>query len=374
MTRIRGAPERLRLLILAESFGPALVGATANSRTWAGGGRLFQKYPLQTGLEGLSEALEQEIDYLSQDRLRDTSLDHLCDLFVDKFTLSTPQIDEASIYFDIGDAKVAGNMRIENGLDGDSGSGDQRGTRVIVHVPFTGSPELFNCQPSMAIDVIPPRAVVTRTELAFEYGALHVEGDWPRQEFHGHLNGLKTYLAGIEKELDDYNASVREIARQRVSERHTIVHQDGSIAESLGFPIRRAMDVADARPQSEVEPDVAPQPPSDFPAIEHSPDYKTLIVDGQKLRMRPMAVRTIHFIYTEWMRTGNPDVDEETVLKNIPTQQDSLYKAVRHGRRRIWNKMIRRGNTKGTVRLILSAFPKNAQKRAKARQKTRKNA
>ena len=245
-------------------------------------------------------------------------------------------------------------------LTGIAVPGDQRGTRVIVHVPFTGSPELFNCQPSMAIDVIPPRAVVTRTELAFEYGALHVEGDWPRQEFHGHLNGLKTYLAGIENELDDYNASVREIARQRVSERHTIVHQDGSIAESLGFPIRRAMDVADARPQSEVEPDVAPQPPSDFPAIEHSPDYKTLIVDGQKLRMRPMAVRTIHFIYTEWMRTGNPDVDEETVLKNIPTQQDSLYKAVRHGRRRIWNKMIHRGNAKGTVRLILSGFAKNA--------------
>ena len=65
MTRIRGAPERLRLLILAELFGPALVGATANSGTWAGGGRLFQKYSLQTVLEGLSEALEQEIDYLS---------------------------------------------------------------------------------------------------------------------------------------------------------------------------------------------------------------------------------------------------------------------------------------------------------------------
>ena len=201
------------------------------------------------------------------------------------------------------------------------------------------------------------------------------------------------WLAWMARDLEEFNSSIRESAKQRIRARNDKFLRDRRIAESLGFPIRRATDLAGTSEAPTVEPDVAPQPPavpqeleapqppSDFPAIEHSPGYKMLIVDGQKLRMRPMAVRTIHFIYTEWMRTGNPDVDEETVLKNIPTQQDSLYKAVRHGRRRIWNKMIRRGNAKGTVRLILSRFcekrvkaRKSAQKRARKPAKTRSQA
>ena len=69
-----------------------------------------------------------------------------------------------------------------------------------------------------------------------------------------------------------------------------------------------------------------------------------------------MAVRAIYFIYKESMRTGNPDVDEKKVLKNLPTQQDSVYKATRHTD--IWGKLIRRGGETGTVDLVWSNLRK----------------
>ena len=334
-------------------------------------GRLFSTYHLRDVLSNLKQTMFRAIDSLSEDELCSSLSEDGLKQLVGKYTVSTPQIDELGIYSETRAPKVVIRNLFRNGSDEEGTSVDESGTRVLVHVPFTGNPELFECRPSNGPHTM-PRAVVSDSELVFDYEGLREGGKSLSKAFERDFNHVKQWLAWMARDLEEFNSSIRESAKQSIRARNDKFLRDRRIAESLGFPIRRATDLAGTSEAPTVEPDVAlpppavpqeleaPQPPSDFPAIEHSPGYKMLIVDGQKLRMRPMAVRTIHFIYTEWMRTGNPDVDEETVLNNIPTQQDSLYKAVRHGRRRIWNEMIRRGNAKGTVRLILSAFAKNA--------------
>ena len=333
--------------------------------------QLFQIRPLGKFLTERSQDLEVEIRSLSDNRLLSGSQENLCDVLVRKYSLSAPRINESGIQVDIASANLASGQQSANHFDEPSGPASLSGTRIYYSVPFTGDRDLLECRPSKP-ELDAPYATVRSNELAFLYLRLRDAPDTVEKDFERDLECVKKYLAWIARDLDKFNSSIRQKARDRITAKHQELHDHQQLAERLGFPTRRATDVPDTPARAQVEHDAVPQasrvatapetpqPSFGIPEITHSPDYKTLIVDGQKLRMRSMAVRTIHFIYTEWMRTGNPDVDEGTVLKNIPTQQDSLYKAVRHGRRRIWNKMIGRGNAKGTVRLILSAFVKNA--------------
>ena len=333
--------------------------------------QLFQILDLDKFLTERSQELEVEIRSLSDNRLLSGSQENLCDVLVRKYSLSAPRINESGIRINTASANLASGQQSANHFDEPSGPASPSGTRIEYRVPFTGDHDLLECRPSKP-ELDAPYATVRSNELAFLYVQLRDAPDTVQKDFEGDLECLKKYLAWIARDLDKFNSSIRQKARDRITARHQELHDHQQLAERLGFPTRRATDVADALPQSDVEPDAVPQSrpasttpetpqrSSDFPEIAHSPDYKTLIVGDQDVPLQPMAVRAIHFIYEEWKRTGNPDVDEETVLKNIPTQQGSLYKAVRHGRRRIWNKMIRRGNAKGTVRLILSAFAKNA--------------
>ena len=76
-----------------------------------------------------------------------------------KYTVSTPQIDELGIYSEIRAPKVVIRKLLRNASDEEGGSVDESGTRVLVHVPFTGNPELFECRPSTGPHIM-PRAVV----------------------------------------------------------------------------------------------------------------------------------------------------------------------------------------------------------------------
>ena len=224
--------------------------------------RLFLKNYLRDFLTLKRQALFEEIASLDEDPLLTTSLEDLCDQLVNEYTLSAPQIDESGIYSETGDAKVVGSQWFDDGRNLHYDPQYRIGTTVTVYVPFTGIPELFECHPFTATDVMPPRAFVRDSELAFEYQTRHVEGDGLKQAFDRDLNSLRSNLAQIAHDLEVFNSSIQEAIRQRIPARHKKLLQDRQIAESLGFPTRRATYVADALPQSDVEPDVAPQPPA----------------------------------------------------------------------------------------------------------------
>ena len=320
--------------------------------------------------------LNAEIDSLGEAELRDTEFDVLVNRMVEKYTVGAPAIDESEITTDVCDANIVANARLY-------GEGawiwnrpvSQPGTLVTFLVPFTGDRELFKRRLPRA-DCGRSAVQVMDNQLVFVYERAFdgpsFDSQSIQEEFERDRETVKQFLAATDRDLEPFNSSLRTSARERIERRWQKFRGERQLREELPYdmtaekrmprtskPIKTTVHSAPQPPPSSQEPDT-PQPSSDVPEFTHSPDYKTLIVDGQKLRLAPMAVKAIVFIYKEWMRTGKPDVDEETVLKNIPTQQDSLYKAVRHARPRIWNKMIRRGNTKGTVQLILSAFAKNA--------------
>ena len=223
--------------------------------------RLFLKNYLRDFLTLKRQALFEEIASLDEDPLLTTSLEDLCDQLVNEYTLSAPKIDESGIYSETGDAKVVGSQWFDDGRNVHYDPQYRIGTTVTVYVPFTGIPELFECHPLTATDVMPPRAFVRDSELAFEYQTRHVEGDGLKKAFDRDLNSLRSNLAQIAHDLEVFNSSIQEAIRQRIPARHKKLLQDRQIAESLGFPTKRATDVVGTPARPQVKPDVAPQPP-----------------------------------------------------------------------------------------------------------------
>ena len=346
-----------------------------------GTGDLFWEKDLRDFLNTRKQALFEEIDSIDADRLLTPPLEDLCDQLIEKYTVATPQIDESGIDSEFRDAKIDLRRHPDFFVFHNSGPVYAPSTRVTVYVPFTGNPELLKCRPS-TFNVGPPSAVVRDSELAFEYENLDREtdstkkNDWPGKPFHRDFNSLKKYLAWMARDLEEFNSSIRESAKQRIRARNDKFLRDRRIAESLGFPIRRATDLAGTSEAPTVEPDVAPppspiptapeapQPSSGVPELPHADDYSWVRLGDQKTRLTPNPARAVRFIHEEYVRTGHPEVDEKRVLKECGSQQKRLYEVLRHCN--AWGSVVTRGTEQGTVELN---FPKPV----KTRSQTRKN-
>ena len=355
---------------------------------------LFSKNYLRDFLTLKRQALFEEIASLDEDPLLATSLEDLCDELVNEYTLSAPQIDESGIYSETGDAKVVGSQWFDDGRNLHYDPQYRIGTTVTVYVPFTGIPELFECHPFTATDVMPPRAFVRDSELAFEYQTRHVEGDGLKKAFDRDLNSLRSNLAQIAHDLEVFNSSIQEAIRQRIPARHKKLLQDRQLAESLGFPTKRAADVAPQPPpvsqehdrpwassdvvelrsvlasqlsqnsralaEGQLPPDsllrlVAAndrqesETPDSPPAVfAHSDDYISITFRSQSYTLtdsQAAAVRVLH----ENAKRGTPYVNQHTVLAEIESGAKRLRDLFRDSL--LWDTLIVMGKRGGIYKL-----------------------
>ncbi len=308
--------------------------------------RLFLKNYLRDFLTLKRQALFEEIASLDEDPLLTTSLEDLCDQLVNEYTLSAPQIDESGIYSETRGPRVTEKAFFHNRVH-EANSGN----RVIVHIPFTGIPELFECHSLTATDVMPPRAFVRDSELAFEYQTRHVEGDGLKKAFDRDLNSLRSNLAQIAHDLEVFNSSLRESARERISARQDKLLHERQLAESLGFPaVRQATDVAPQPLAVSMDPET-PQPSSEPAQFTHSPDYRSVRHQDRRFDLTATQAHVVRILH-EAAALGTPDVGWEyihvTVELGKRTRMRDLFKNLDG-----WGTLIVTGGTKGTWRLNL---------------------
>lgn len=312
--------------------------------------RLFLKNYLRDFLTLKRQALFEEIASLDEDPLLTTSLEDLCDQLVNEYTLSAPQIDESGIYSETGDAKVVGSQWFDDGRNLHYDPQYRIGTTVTVYVPFTGIPELFECHPLTATDVMPPRAFVRDSELAFEYQTRHVEGDGLKKAFDRDLNSLRSNLAQIAHDLEVFNSSIQEAIRQRIPARHKKLLQDRQIAESLGFPTKRATDVAPQPPAVSSDPE-PPQRSSGVPEFRAAKDYKLVYLGDQEFSLTSTQAEVVAILREAYLQTGIPELGQDYIRERLGWKETRVRDVFK--RSRAWGKLISSGKTPGSVRLIL---------------------
>ena len=254
--------DLIRVGLLAEPVGSVTkpTGLYADGKDRAVADLLFQKCHLESSLTGQDRALQDEVNSLSEDRVLNTSLEDLCNYFVEKYRIVAPEIDESGIQVEYGDAKINVRGRFDYDLFGTGGPVYVTGTKITFYVPFTGDHELFYCQPSK-FTLSPPRAAVRANELVFAIERAAEHADAIPSEFDREKNNVKEYLEWIARDVEPFNSSIREKASERIGARRQKLLRDRGLVEKLGFPIRRSNDMPPTYVSPNVQRRVAPRLP-----------------------------------------------------------------------------------------------------------------
>lgn len=202
---------------------------------------LFNGGYLKDVLRVQDQKMRNEINFLSENQILNTSEEDPCDYFLEKYKIKALQIDESQIQMDYDDTYVTG-------------------TRITFYIPFKGNRKLFELRPS-TFSLNPPQAGVRDSEIVMTYERTTSEATQIEGEFKSELEALKNYLQYIEQDITPFNSSIRETASQGIKVRREKILRDRDLVESIGFPLRRRNDTPNTYIAPQVQRVITPTLP-----------------------------------------------------------------------------------------------------------------
>ena len=129
---------------------------------------LFNKYSWFSVEQNQITQLKDEVANFHADRLLNTSVDDLCQYFIDKYRIDVPILKFNEIVADQRETKV--DVSNDYRYFGDRSGQPVRvdGSTVEITVPFQGDREVFNVQPT-TYSLNPPRADITDGALILRF-------------------------------------------------------------------------------------------------------------------------------------------------------------------------------------------------------------
>jgi len=203
-------------------------------------GYLFSDGDTRTYLGHARHALTSEIDQLPPDRITSTDPDALVNYFVEKYTLTTPVLDEARITVDQQEAQIdiSGDPQRFAYFINPGKPTYITGTRVTHYVPFTGDADLFKLRPSYYSSNF-PAATIRDNELVFVDDDTRHDATSIQAAFADTLNETKKLLTWVDNDVRPYNESIPAAIRERLTTRREKLTKDQLLVQTLGYPLRQ---------------------------------------------------------------------------------------------------------------------------------------
>jgi hypothetical protein len=204
---------------------------------------LFSTGDTRTYLDHARQTLTSEIDQLPPDRITSSDPDALVNYFVEKYTLTTPVLDEQHITVDQQEVQVdiSGDpQRIAYFINPGKPT-YITGTRVTHYVPFSGHADLFKLRPSYYSSRF-PTATIRDNELVFIDDDTRHDATTIQAAFTDALNETKKLLAWVDNDIRPYNESIPALARERLTTRRDKLTKDQHLVQTLGYPLRQRTD------------------------------------------------------------------------------------------------------------------------------------
>jgi len=206
------------------------------------GDYLFRTYDFFAVQESQREKMKRAIEESDTFTIQTGSVEQAADLFVQRFLLEVPELTEGAISVDVEESQidVSGDRR-RAFCSGRFEDGPHLvpGIRASYFVPFRGDRDLFKCQPNTYSSVV-PFADLDDKELRFRFERPDQNVAETKKAFDAELSRVKEYLGWLRENVNDYNASLPLLARERVTARRIRLAELQRGTESLGVPIRRA--------------------------------------------------------------------------------------------------------------------------------------
>ena len=222
---------------------------------------LFYTYDLSKVIENQDHALVNEINSMTENEVLNTSQEDMVQYLIEKYRIDAPEIDEASIQMDYGDAQIDVSREFLRVIFDRSRPFYITGTRVTFYVPFTGDSELFRCRPSAYSHNL-PRATVGGNEIVFTYDLTKEQASAVEGAFERDLENTKVHVERVAADVERFNSSLPGNASQGMSDRRKKLLQDRDLVTKIGFPIRRRQGPPSTFVTPDVKRRIIPQKPT----------------------------------------------------------------------------------------------------------------
>lgn len=199
---------------------------------------LFSDGDTRNYLDPARHALVKEIDQLPPDRITGTDLDALVNYFIEKYTFTTPVLDEAHITVDQQEVQIDVSQDPQRLLLDRSRPFYLTGTRITHYVPFAGDADLFQLRPSYYSSNF-PRATINGSALVFTDDDTRHDATSIQTAFAATLTETKKLLAWVDNDIRPYNESIPALARERLTQRRDKLTKDQHLVQTLGYPLRQ---------------------------------------------------------------------------------------------------------------------------------------
>lgn len=207
---------------------------------------LFSSRELREYLEIALRNLVEEIDSLPSVRIVTTSEDELAVELIEKYSVTTPVLDESRITVDQAHTKIDISndpTRIVYHLNPGRRTYID-GTVYTHYVPFRGNADVFRCRPSHYSSNF-PRASVDDDVLTFAYEDTRHDAGGIRSAFATDLEETRKLLAWADNDIRSHNDKVAQAAQTKLAERQAKLTWDQQVVQQLGYPVRRRADAPD---------------------------------------------------------------------------------------------------------------------------------
>jgi hypothetical protein len=199
------------------------------------------------------------IEQYEANKLLNSNPEELAAYFATRYEAEAPSIDESGISVGHGETKVDVSESFEYG-----GWAGERvivpGTRITLHVPFSGEQQLLPLRAS-TFNYNPPRATIDGGELLFTYDGPHANVGGAKQHFEAQLASLRLHLSWTQSDVQDLNRGLGREARAAIDARRARLLEGQGLVAALGFPLRAKPDAPRTYAVPDVRRKVVPAPP-----------------------------------------------------------------------------------------------------------------
>ncbi len=296
-------------------------------------GYLFATHELSNNLRATLQAMMEEVDGLSENRLLNTAPHDLEGYLVEKYGVLPIKLLRGQWYVAHQEVKVDVRHDPRRWIEDRSRPVLIPGERIDVRVPFEGEAELFYARPNSFLSS-PPRAIIENRELVLRFDRTSDEANDLRPVIDRALSEIETYLDAQRAMVEAHNSDLPSMAHQTIQQRRARVLARSHRAEALGIPVRQRADAPKTYVVPTVRRKAAPTlPPATTAQFEPEPAWA--------LDMYEHALKVVQGMSLVLERSPNSfkDLDEEGLRTHFLVQLNAQFEGKATGE--TFNKMGR---------------------------------
>src|SRR5437588_935648 len=206
-------------------------------------GRLFEAGQLSDFLEGKRHEAIRDVDSLTSEYVLGTTTDDLCEYYLNRFHLATPELKMDHIECEQREADVDVSGDFMRAIPDRSRPFLIKGTAIKYIVPFEGDPVLFRYSPFIFSSGI-PYGDIEGNELHVEFKTTDQDGARIQARFDESIRETQSILRTVREKVALFNETFIREVRQRIEQRREKLLKDQDMAASIRYPMRKREGVS----------------------------------------------------------------------------------------------------------------------------------